>query len=68
MSIALKLTFEGNNQFKYFEAWVFTIVAILCCLMQIKFLNKVIYKAFLFLYNHHPLRDAVLLLFLYGII
>ncbi|CAO2831363.1 unnamed protein product [Amaranthus hypochondriacus] len=40
VSIALKLTFGGNNQFKYFEAWFFTIVVIFFCLMQINYLNK----------------------------
>ncbi|KAK9671448.1 hypothetical protein RND81_12G030600 [Saponaria officinalis] len=40
VSIALKLSFEGNNQFKYFQAWFFTIIVIVCCLLQINYLNK----------------------------
>lgn len=41
LGIALKLTFEGMNQFKYFETWFFTIVVLGCCLLQINYLNKV---------------------------
>ncbi|XP_019445413.1 PREDICTED: probable magnesium transporter NIPA1 [Lupinus angustifolius] len=40
VGIALKLTFEGSNQFKYFQTWFFTIVVIGCCLLQINYLNK----------------------------
>ncbi|KAF4349605.1 probable magnesium transporter NIPA2 [Cannabis sativa] len=40
LGIALKLTFEGSNQFIYFETWFFTVVVIGCCLMQINYLNK----------------------------
>ncbi|XVF65310.1 hypothetical protein PTKIN_Ptkin09bG0237900 [Pterospermum kingtungense] len=40
LGIGLKLTFEGTNQFKYFEIWVFTFVVIFCCLLQINYLNK----------------------------
>lgn len=40
VSIALKLTFGGNNQFKFFQAWFFTIVVIVCCILQINYLNK----------------------------
>ncbi|KAM7252877.1 hypothetical protein ACFE04_008765 [Oxalis oulophora] len=40
VGIALKLTFEGMNQFKYFQTWFFIVVVILCCLMQINYLNK----------------------------
>ncbi|KAL9240101.1 hypothetical protein vseg_014359 [Gypsophila vaccaria] len=40
VSIALKLSFEGNNQFKYFQAWFFTIIVAVCCLLQINYLNK----------------------------
>jgi len=41
VGIALKLTFEGMNQFFFFETWVFTVVVIGCCLTQINYLNKV---------------------------
>ncbi|CAL5203617.1 unnamed protein product [Lathyrus oleraceus] len=40
VGIALKLTFEGKNQFIYFQTWFFTIIVIGCCLMQINYLNK----------------------------
>ncbi|CAH9083403.1 unnamed protein product [Cuscuta epithymum] len=37
---ALKLSFEGMNQFKYFQTWFFTICVIMCCLLQLNYLNK----------------------------
>ncbi|OIW14689.1 hypothetical protein TanjilG_33031 [Lupinus angustifolius] len=40
VGIALKLTFEGTNQFKYFQTWIFTLIVITCCLLQINYLNK----------------------------
>ncbi|WVZ04656.1 hypothetical protein V8G54_018002 [Vigna mungo] len=40
VGIALKLTFEGMNQFIFFETWLFTVVVIGCCLTQINYLNK----------------------------
>ncbi|KAI4317353.1 hypothetical protein L6164_025226 [Bauhinia variegata] len=40
VGIALKLSFEGANQFKYFQTWIFTLVVIGCCLLQINYLNK----------------------------
>ncbi|TKY59976.1 magnesium transporter NIPA4 [Spatholobus suberectus] len=40
VSIAIKLTLEGKNQFIYFETWFFTLVVIGCCLLQINYLNK----------------------------
>nr|KJB28118.1 hypothetical protein B456_005G028500 [Gossypium raimondii]KJB28120.1 hypothetical protein B456_005G028500 [Gossypium raimondii] len=40
VGIALKLSFGGVNQFKYFETWIFTIIVIFCCLLQINYLNK----------------------------
>ena len=40
VGIALKLTFQGMNQFIYFEPWFFTIVVIGCCIIQINYLNK----------------------------
>lgn len=42
VGIALKLSFSGSNQFKYFETWFFTFFVILCCLVQLNYLNKVI--------------------------
>ncbi|KAI4369254.1 hypothetical protein MLD38_017715 [Melastoma candidum] len=40
LSIALKLTFSGMNQFIYFQTWLFTIIVIVFCLTQINYLNK----------------------------
>ncbi|XP_015887228.2 probable magnesium transporter NIPA1 isoform X2 [Ziziphus jujuba] len=40
VGIALKLSFEGMNQFKYFQTWIFTVTLIFCCLLQINYLNK----------------------------
>ncbi|CAM8924435.1 hypothetical protein QQ045_023079 [Rhodiola kirilowii] len=40
VSIALKLTFSGSNQFGYFQTWIFTIIVIVCCISQINYLNK----------------------------
>ncbi|KAJ4968947.1 hypothetical protein NE237_015648 [Protea cynaroides] len=40
LGIALKLTFSGSNQFKYFQTWFFTLVVIICCLLQLDYLNK----------------------------
>ncbi|EEF44183.1 probable magnesium transporter NIPA1 [Ricinus communis] len=40
VGIALKLTFSGMNQFVYFQTWLFTIIVVLCCLLQINYLNK----------------------------
>lgn len=44
VAIAIKLTFSGMNQFKYFHAWIFIIVVTICCILQINYLNKVITK------------------------
>ncbi|KAK4354901.1 hypothetical protein RND71_027095 [Anisodus tanguticus] len=40
VGIALKLTFEGKNQFKYFQTWLFTVFIIIFCLLQLNYLNK----------------------------
>ncbi|KAF8394034.1 hypothetical protein HHK36_020236 [Tetracentron sinense] len=40
LGIALKLTFSGVNQFIYFQTWFFTVVVIVCCLLQMVYLNK----------------------------
>ncbi|KAL2343362.1 hypothetical protein Fmac_004647 [Flemingia macrophylla] len=40
VSIAIKLTMEGQNQFIYFQTWFFTLIVIGCCLLQINYLNK----------------------------
>ncbi|KAI5654130.1 hypothetical protein M9H77_31317 [Catharanthus roseus] len=40
VAIALKLTLSGENQFKYFQTWFFTLYVILFCLLQLNYLNK----------------------------
>ncbi|XWS35171.1 hypothetical protein CRYUN_Cryun21dG0103000 [Craigia yunnanensis] len=40
VGIGLKLSFEGKNQFKYCETWVFTLVVTFCRLLQVNYLNK----------------------------
>ncbi|XP_021290421.1 probable magnesium transporter NIPA2 isoform X1 [Herrania umbratica] len=40
VGIALKLSFSGMNQFKYYQTWVFTFVVTFCCLLQVNYLNK----------------------------
>ncbi|KAL9248802.1 putative magnesium transporter NIPA7 [Drosera capensis] len=39
LGIAIELTFEGVNQFKYFQAWVFGMVAVTCIIFQLNYLN-----------------------------
>ena len=56
LGIGLKLTFERMNQFKYYETWVFTLVVIFCCLLQVNYLNKVNIEdldsnAFIYIFN-----------------
>eukprot|EP00250_Pteridium_aquilinum_P016253 c23026_g1_i2 orf=716-1846(-) len=40
LGIAIKLTFQGENQFFYFETWLFVMVVITCVLTQMNYLNK----------------------------
>lgn len=40
VGIAVKLSFEGSNQFIYFQTWFFTLIVIGCCILQINYLNK----------------------------
>ncbi|XP_047317319.1 probable magnesium transporter NIPA2 [Impatiens glandulifera] len=40
VGIALKLSFSGSNQFVYFQTWFFSVVVIICCVLQINYLNK----------------------------
>ena len=41
VAIALKLSFNGVNQFVYIQTWFFIAVVIICCLVQLNYLNKV---------------------------
>lgn len=40
VGIALKLTFSGMNQFKYFETWFFTVIVAGGSILQVNYLNK----------------------------
>uniref|UniRef100_A0A0D9W3Z4 Probable magnesium transporter n=1 Tax=Leersia perrieri TaxID=77586 RepID=A0A0D9W3Z4_9ORYZ len=40
VAIALKLSFNGVNQFIYVPTWFFIVVVIICCLVQLNYLNK----------------------------
>nr|GMD75978.1 probable magnesium transporter NIPA2 [Ipomoea batatas] len=40
VGIALKLSVEDSNQFKYFQTWFFTVCVIIFCLLQLNYLNK----------------------------
>ncbi|KAK9732951.1 hypothetical protein RND81_04G033800 [Saponaria officinalis] len=39
VGIAIKLTLDGANQFKYFQAWVFGMVSVTCIIIQLNYLN-----------------------------
>ncbi|TQE01643.1 hypothetical protein C1H46_012707 [Malus baccata] len=39
IGIAIKLTFEGTNQLKYFQTWIFGTVAVTCIITQLNYLN-----------------------------
>lgn len=41
IGIAIKLTLEGLNQAKYFQTWIFAMVAITCIITQLNYLNMV---------------------------
>ncbi|KAJ8494000.1 hypothetical protein OPV22_015721 [Ensete ventricosum] len=40
LGIALKLTFSGMNQFVFAQTWFFTAVVVICCILQLNYLNK----------------------------
>ncbi|XP_074311377.1 putative magnesium transporter NIPA6 [Silene latifolia] len=39
IGIAIKLTLDGANQFKYFQSWIFGMVSVTCIIVQLNFLN-----------------------------
>ena len=41
IGIAIKLSLEGTNQAKYFQTWIFAMVAITCIITQLNYLNMV---------------------------
>ena len=40
LGLALKMTFEGNNQMREIETWMMTSFVIFCVLTQMNYLNK----------------------------
>ncbi|XP_038973184.1 probable magnesium transporter NIPA2 isoform X1 [Phoenix dactylifera] len=40
LAIAIKLTFKGTNRFIYAQTWLFAAVVVICCLLQLNYLNK----------------------------
>ncbi|GKV18873.1 hypothetical protein SLE2022_368570 [Rubroshorea leprosula] len=40
IGIAIELTLEGQNQAKYYQTWIFAMVAITCIITQLNYLNK----------------------------
>ncbi|KAK1381177.1 putative magnesium transporter [Heracleum sosnowskyi] len=40
VGIALKLSFGGKNQFKFYQTWIFVLLVIGCVLVQMNYLNK----------------------------
>lgn len=49
VGIAIKLTLEGINQIWYPETWFFVMVAAICVVMQMIYLNKVRRNLYLYL-------------------
>ena len=41
IGIAIQLTLKGRNQAKYFQTWIFAMVAITCIITQLNYLNMV---------------------------
>lgn len=41
IGIAIKLTLEGSSQVAHFKSWVFAMVAAMCIITQLNYLNKV---------------------------
>lgn len=41
VGMAIKLTFEGDNQFFYPHTWLFVGVVVMCGVTQLNYLNKV---------------------------
>ncbi|XP_021742065.1 probable magnesium transporter NIPA6 isoform X1 [Chenopodium quinoa] len=39
IGIAIKLTLDGANQFKYLHAWIFAMVSVTCIIIQLNYLN-----------------------------
>ncbi|KAF5480510.1 hypothetical protein F2P56_001253 [Juglans regia] len=39
IGIAIELSLEGTNQLKYFQTWIFAMVAITCIITQLNYLN-----------------------------
>jgi hypothetical protein len=39
-AVAVKLTFAGENQFKFLSTWVFGITVLVCAMTQVNYFNK----------------------------
>lgn len=39
-AVAVKLTFAGDNQFKFFSTWVFGFTVLFCAMTQVNYFNK----------------------------
>ena len=39
-AVAVKLTFSGQNQFKYFSTWIFGFTVLFCAMTQVNYFNK----------------------------
>lgn len=39
-AVAVKLTFAGQNQFKFLSSWIFGFVVLFCAMTQVNYFNK----------------------------
>ena len=55
--VALKLTFNGNNQFKLTSTYVFAIVVVVCIVVQMNYFNKAldIFSTNVYVFQGHGL-------------
>lgn len=60
VGIAIELTLEGTNQFKYFQSWVFLMVSVTCIMTQLNYLNMVSISLKLPVGNFYPFELPVL--------
>jgi hypothetical protein len=67
VAIALKLSFNGVNQFVYVQTWFFIAVVIICCLVQLNYLNKVSFRITFEFWKYTAIQDMELLILLLSI-
>lgn len=65
IGMALKLTLEGQNQFKYFQTWFFVVYVVIFIILQLNYLNKVLVLPFL--YNYRVLSKIGFLICRFGL-